>query len=165
MVERVWLAEILDGVVRSQEEVGGLAEGLPPGGNVQVRLVPAPLRAVRVLGRGGGVSGVDVQAQGLHLLDGEAARDGEAQTQALGEFFRLGDAVGLRGVLQRADVDLQIALGLGQCELPLDHLRLLRSARLLRAERQSRHIFYHISDHHISHMIMDLAEHVIEENN
>ncbi|RGP37999.1 ArsR family transcriptional regulator [Pseudotabrizicola alkalilacus] len=91
------------------------------------------------------------------------------QLSLVAEAFKLlGDPTRLRIVMHCLDGpksvgDIAQNLDLSQT-LVSHHLRLLRSARLLRAERQSRHIFYHISDHHISHMILDLAEHVIEEN-
>ncbi|MDO9638374.1 MAG: metalloregulator ArsR/SmtB family transcription factor [Pseudotabrizicola sp.] len=91
------------------------------------------------------------------------------QLALVAEAFKLlGDPTRLRIVMHclngpKSVGDIAGALELSQT-LVSHHLRLLRTARLLRAERQSRHIFYHISDHHISHMIMDLAEHVIEED-
>lgn len=43
------------------------------------------------------------------------------------------------------------------------HLRLLRGARLVTGKRQSRQIFYELSDRHISDMLKDMASHIDEE--
>lgn len=85
------------------------------------------------------------------------------------EAFRLlGDPTRLRIVICCLDTprsvgDIAQTLELSQT-LVSHHLRLLRGARLVRAERQSRHVFYRISDNHVSHMILDMAEHVLEEH-
>jgi ArsR family transcriptional regulator len=42
------------------------------------------------------------------------------------------------------------------------HLRLLRAARLLRAERQGKQVFYKIVDDHVRCVIVDMVEHVTE---
>lgn len=39
------------------------------------------------------------------------------------------------------------------------HLRLLRSARLLRAERRGKQVFYVAADAHLRRVLMDMAEH------
>lgn len=52
-------------------------------------------------------------------------------------------------------------LGLSQA-LVSHHLRLLRSARLMRAERQARHVFYELADDHVRGILVSLAEHVDE---
>ena len=83
----------LDRVVTSNQEVGGLAERLAPARQVQIRLIAAALVAVRILGGGGGVSGVDIESNFLHLFDGETARDGESELKAFRELFRFRDAV------------------------------------------------------------------------
>jgi DNA-binding transcriptional ArsR family regulator len=91
------------------------------------------------------------------------------QLSLLADAFRLlGDPTRLRIVMHCMDGPRSVGaiaedLGLSQ-PLVSHHLRLLRTARLLRAVRQSRHVFYAISDHHISHMIADLAAHVAEED-
>jgi len=43
------------------------------------------------------------------------------------------------------------------------HLRLLRSARLLRAERRGKQVFYVAADAHVRRVLMDMAEHGDEE--
>lgn len=42
------------------------------------------------------------------------------------------------------------------------HLRLLRAARLLRAERRGKHVFYVAADHHVRDMLRDMVSHVAE---
>jgi DNA-binding transcriptional ArsR family regulator len=43
------------------------------------------------------------------------------------------------------------------------HLRLLRSARLVRGERQSKKVFYKIDDEHVSGILNDMISHIGEE--
>ena len=42
------------------------------------------------------------------------------------------------------------------------HLRLLRAARLLRAERRGRQVFYVVADHHVRDMLHGMIEHARE---
>jgi ArsR family transcriptional regulator, lead/cadmium/zinc/bismuth-responsive transcriptional repressor len=42
------------------------------------------------------------------------------------------------------------------------HLRLLRAARIVRAERQGKQVFYLAADLHISAMLAGMLEHVAE---
>jgi DNA-binding transcriptional ArsR family regulator len=42
------------------------------------------------------------------------------------------------------------------------HLRLLRAARIVRAERQGKQVFYLAADSHITAMLAELLEHVAE---
>ncbi|MEE8549382.1 MAG: ArsR family transcriptional regulator, partial [Alphaproteobacteria bacterium] len=42
------------------------------------------------------------------------------------------------------------------------HLRLLRAARILKAERHGKQVFYSPADEHISSMIADMVHHVGE---
>jgi ArsR family transcriptional regulator len=44
------------------------------------------------------------------------------------------------------------------------HLRLLRAARLLQAERQGRQVFYQITDEHVARMLSDMVANVAEEH-
>jgi ArsR family transcriptional regulator len=44
------------------------------------------------------------------------------------------------------------------------HLRLLRAARLLQAERRGRQVFYVVGDEHIRSMLSDMVDHVAEED-
>lgn len=42
------------------------------------------------------------------------------------------------------------------------HLRLLKAARLVRAERQGKQMLYQAADDHVRHMLADLIEHMDE---
>ncbi|MEP9327528.1 metalloregulator ArsR/SmtB family transcription factor [Paraburkholderia phymatum] len=85
----------------------------------------------------------------------------------LADLFRLlGDPTRLRIVL--ACVDERRAVGAIAESLNLSpslvshHLRLLRAARIVRAERQGKQVFYVAADGHISGMLTDMLEHVDE---
>lgn len=58
--------------------------------------------------------------------------------------------------------DIAEALDLSQ-SLVSHHLRLLRGARLVRGERQAKHIFYSIADQHVSQVLQDMAVHISED--
>ena len=58
--------------------------------------------------------------------------------------------------------DIADSLDLSQ-SLVSHHLRLLRGARLVRGERQSKHIFYGIADQHVSQVLQDMASHISED--
>ena len=85
----------------------------------------------------------------------------------LADLFRLlGDPTRLRIVLacageRRAVGAIAGALGLSQ-SLVSHHLRLLRAARIVKAERRGKQVFYTAADQHISCMLADLLEHVDE---
>src|SRR5690606_34941727 len=87
----------------------------------------------------------------------------------LAETFRLlGDPTRLRILFfclhgAKSVGDIADSLGLSQT-LVSHHLRLLRGARLVRSERQARHVFYELSDHHVRDMLLDMATHVEEEH-
>lgn len=40
------------------------------------------------------------------------------------------------------------------------HLRSLREAHILKSSRKGKQVFYELDDHHIRHVILDLASHV-----
>ena len=85
----------------------------------------------------------------------------------LAELFRLlGDPTRLRIVLACVDGRRAvgaIAEGLGLSpSLVSHHLRLLRAARIVRAERQGKQVFYRAADSHISAMLAGMLEHVAE---
>lgn len=42
------------------------------------------------------------------------------------------------------------------------HLRLLRAARIMRAERRGKHVFYAVADDHVRRVVGDMVEHVLE---
>jgi len=85
----------------------------------------------------------------------------------LADLFRLlGDPTRLRIVLacverRRAVGAIAESLGLSG-SLVSHHLRLLRAARIVRAERQGKQVFYVAADRHISSMLGELLEHVAE---
>jgi DNA-binding transcriptional ArsR family regulator len=85
----------------------------------------------------------------------------------LADLFRLlGDPTRLRIVLacldeRRAVGAIAQALGLSS-SLVSHHLRLLRAARIVRAERQGKQVFYLAADRHISAMLAGMLEHVAE---
>ena len=103
----------------------------------------------------------------------DAATDALAMSQSdvavLAETFRLlGDQSRLKILLQcmRGSVavgDIADSLDLSQ-SLVSHHLRLLRGARLVRGERQAKHIFYGIADQHVSHVLQDMATHISEDH-
>jgi len=86
----------------------------------------------------------------------------------LAEIFRLmGDASRLRIILAAlarpicvSDIAAQTKLS---PSLVSHHLRLLRSARVLRAERQGKQVFYVAADQHVRSVITDMVAHVGEE--
>ncbi|MFM0594073.1 MULTISPECIES: ArsR/SmtB family transcription factor [Paraburkholderia] len=85
----------------------------------------------------------------------------------LADLFRLlGDPTRLRIVLTCVDGRRPVgaiaeALGLSP-SLVSHHLRLLRAARIVRAERQGKQVFYLAADRHISAMLTGMLEHVAE---
>ena len=86
----------------------------------------------------------------------------------LAETFRLlGDPSRLRillccltGPISVGDIAERLELSLS---LVSHHLRLLRGARLVKGVRQAKHIFYEISDQHVSQVLRDMATHIAEE--
>jgi ArsR family transcriptional regulator len=92
---------------------------------------------------------------------------GYAQTIELAETFHLmGDVSRLRIIL--ACLNEPVCVGEIAEKLSLSgslvshHLRLLRAARLLRAERKGKFIFYVVSDEHIRCVLQDMVDHVCE---
>lgn len=89
------------------------------------------------------------------------------QIVELSEMFRLmGDPTRLRIIL--ACLSGPIPAGKIATELRLSpslvshHLRLLRAARVLRGRRLGRQVIYSPADEHISCVIADMLEHVVE---
>lgn len=91
------------------------------------------------------------------------------QLVLLAETFRLlGDPTRLRILMfclsqPRSVGDIAESLGLSQT-LVSHHLRLLRSARLMRGVRQSRQVFYEVADSHVSDVLTDMASHIKEDH-
>jgi ArsR family transcriptional regulator, lead/cadmium/zinc/bismuth-responsive transcriptional repressor len=91
----------------------------------------------------------------------------EAQAAQLADLFRLlGDSTRLRIVL--ACLEDPIAVGDMAAKLDLSpslvshHLRLLRAARIVRAERHGKQVFYSAADDHIRGLVTDMVEHITE---
>lgn len=85
----------------------------------------------------------------------------------LADLFRLlGEPTRLRIVLACVDERRSVgaiaeSLGLSP-SLVSHHLRLLRAARIVRAARQGKQVFYLAADRHISGMLAGMLEHVAE---
>ncbi len=89
------------------------------------------------------------------------------QTSGLAEMFRLlGEPNRLSIVAGCLDGPLSVGeitsrLGLSQ-SLVSHHLRLLRAARLLKAGRRGKQVFYSIPDCHVRDMLTNMIEHLSE---
>lgn len=90
------------------------------------------------------------------------------KTIELADMFKmLGDPSRLRIVIAtlegpRSVGEIAEALGLS-LSLVSHHLRLLRAARLVTADRRGKQIFYMIHDQHVAHVIADMIAHVNED--
>ena len=85
----------------------------------------------------------------------------------LADMFRLlGDTTRLRIVLACLDDPISVGDIAGQLELSPSlvshHLRLLRAARVVKAERQGKQVFYAAADQHVSGVLADMLEHIAE---
>nr|WP_314545260.1 metalloregulator ArsR/SmtB family transcription factor [uncultured Massilia sp.] len=81
-------------------------------------------------------------------------------------FHLLGDPTRLRIVLAclaqpTAVGDIAASLDLSS-SLVSHHLRLLRAARIVKAERQGKQVFYAAADAHISSLLANMFEHIAE---
>lgn len=85
----------------------------------------------------------------------------------LADLFRLlGDPTRLRIVLACLDTpvavnDIANRLDLSN-SLVSHHLRLLRAARIVKADRHGKQVFYAAADQHISGVLADMLEHIAE---
>ncbi len=91
----------------------------------------------------------------------------EERYNRLADIFRLlGDEGRLKMVLACIDTPQPVArlAEIASMSQPLTshHLRQLREARILKAVRHGKQMFYGVSDYHIRHMLLDLATHVLE---
>ncbi|HYZ23256.1 MAG TPA: metalloregulator ArsR/SmtB family transcription factor [Rhodopila sp.] len=78
----------------------------------------------------------------------------------LGEPNRLGIVLScLDGALNVGDIASRLTLNQS---LVSHHLRLLRAARLLKAGRRGKQVFYSIPDCHIREMLTNMIEHLVE---
>ncbi len=91
----------------------------------------------------------------------------ESSISELADLFRLlGDTTRLRIVLACLDTpiavnDIASTLGLSN-SLVSHHLRLLRAARIVKADRHGKQVFYAAADQHISGVLADMLEHIAE---
>lgn len=91
----------------------------------------------------------------------------ESVAQLADLFHLLGDPTRLRIVLACASAapiavgDIAATLDLSS-SLVSHHLRLLRAARIVKAERQGKQVFYSTADAHISGVLRDMLEHIAE---
>ena len=96
-----------------------------------------------------------------------SSSDIDGYIHELADLFRLlGDATRLRIVLACLDKpiavnDIATTLGLGN-SLVSHHLRLLRAARIVKADRHGKQVFYTAADRHISGVLTDMLEHIAE---
>lgn len=87
----------------------------------------------------------------------------------LAETFRLlGDPTRLRILMfclpePKSVGDIAASLDLTPT-LVSHHLRLLRGARLVRGDRQSRQVFYQLADAHVRDILTDMATHISEDH-
>ena len=99
-------------------------------------------------------------------ITADAAADEEAVVR-LADLFRLmGDPTRLKIILTCLTEPIcvgEIAERLGLSpSLVSHHLRLLRAARILKAERQGKQMFYAGADAHIEHVVGDMLAHIRE---
>ena len=85
----------------------------------------------------------------------------------LADLFRLlGEATRLRIVLACLTEPLAVNDIASRLELSASlvshHLRLLRAARLVKADRHGKQVFYAAADRHVSGMLTDMLEHIAE---
>lgn len=91
----------------------------------------------------------------------------EAAIAELADLFHLlGDKTRLAIVLQCLSTPTavsDIAQNLqASTSLVSHHLRLLRAARIVKAQRMGKQVFYSAADHHISDVLMEMLEHIAE---
>ncbi|RSZ56851.1 winged helix-turn-helix transcriptional regulator [Massilia atriviolacea] len=96
--------------------------------------------------------------------------DNDASIAQLADLFHLlGDPTRLRIVLSCLAGPIpvgEIAGGLQlSSSLVSHHLRLLRAARIVKAERQGKQVFYSTADAHISGVLTDMLDHIAEPTN
>lgn len=95
---------------------------------------------------------------------------GDERISELADLFRLmGDATRLRIILSCLAETTSVGAIAEQVDaspsLVSHHLRLLKAARLVRADRRGRQIFYSPRDQHIRCVIEDMVAHVKEPRN
>ncbi|WP_252177990.1 metalloregulator ArsR/SmtB family transcription factor [Endozoicomonas sp. 4G] len=91
------------------------------------------------------------------------------QLARLASLFRLlGDEGRLKLVLACIDTPQPVCClselsGMSQ-PLTSHHLRGLREARILKSSRRGKQVIYELDDHHIRHVVLDLASHLLESS-
>jgi DNA-binding transcriptional ArsR family regulator len=95
-----------------------------------------------------------------------ALKVGEDAAEIADVFRLLGDPTRLRvvaacleGMRSVGDIADEIA---ATPSLVSHHLRLLRAARLVRAERHGKNVFYAVADDHVRCILVDIIDHVRE---
>jgi len=86
---------------------------------------------------------------------------------ALADLFRLlGDPTRLRIVVSCLRTPLAVSDIAERLDLSVSlvshHLRLLKGARLVRADRQGKQVYYEADDAHVRRMVEDMVTHVAE---
>ncbi|MGE0151688.1 MAG: ArsR/SmtB family transcription factor [Reyranellaceae bacterium] len=85
----------------------------------------------------------------------------------LSEIFKLlGDATRLRIAMLCLHERVSVGAIAERLDLSVSlvshHLRLLRAARILRAEREGKQVFYVAADHHVRQILDDMTAHIGE---
>jgi len=121
----------------------------------------------------GGLAGAGGAGEARGSAEGSGMRArvrlGDDLVVELAETFRLmSDPTRLKIILACLDAPAAVGemaerLGIS-ASLVSHHLRLLRAARLLQADRRGRQVFYVVGDEHIRSMLTDMADHVSEED-
>ena len=100
------------------------------------------------------------------VCSGKASKQGPGAARLADRFRRLGGPSRLRillACLVRPTAVGAIAEGTGlSISLVSHHLRLLRAARLVRAARQGKQVFYAGADAHVRRVIQDMVTHLAE---
>ena len=108
-----------------------------------------------------------VTCECVHVSESAAIDGDERRTAAAALLRALGHPLRV-GIIERlADSpacvhELVDHFGLEQ-PLVSQHLRVLRSARLLRTERRGKEVVYSLADHHVAHIVGDAVLHAQEQ--
>lgn len=91
----------------------------------------------------------------------------DSSIHELADLFRLlGDPTRLRIVLACLEGPVAVNDIAAKHDLSASlvshHLRLLRAARIVKADRQGKQVFYAAADQHISSVLSDMLEHIAE---
>lgn len=103
----------------------------------------------------------------MHVSDPRSSADEERRTAAATLLRALGHPLRV-GIIERlADApacvhELVDHFGIEQ-PLVSQHLRVLRSAHLLRTERRGKEVVYSLADHHVAHIVGDAVLHAQEQ--